>query len=76
MPFRSPSSGEALRCTIRPYEQRLTLSTGRVEDVVEDECGVDGGSDLVAVVVGEHAGVFVSELVGDAFEWDAGVGHE
>jgi hypothetical protein len=38
------------------------LSTERVEDIVEDECGVDGGSDLVAVVVGEHAGVVVSAV--------------
>ena len=52
------------------------LIVSSVEYVVQDEGGVDGGSDLVAVVVGEHAGVFVSELVGDAFEWDAGVGHE
>ena len=36
----------------------------------------DGGFDAVAVVLLEHAEVFVAELVGDVFDGQSGVGHQ
>jgi hypothetical protein len=36
----------------------------------------DGGFDAVAVVLLEHADVFVAELVGDVLDGESGVGHQ
>ncbi len=52
------------------------LNRALSENVLQNEGGINGRADLLAVVGGQHAGVLVSELVGDAFQGDAGVGHD
>ena len=51
------------------------MSTTRVQDVVENMGAADGGFDAVAVVLLQHAEVFVAELVGDVFDGHSGVSH-
>ena len=64
------------RASFKPRPSAYVSERALSENVFHDEGGVDGWADALAVVGGQHAGVLVAELVSDAFEGDAGIGHD
>ena len=82
-------SNEALSCAFaatggRPCRRRVRVGRWALrgwlgligEEVGEVVCCSDRGLGLVPVDEECHAGAVVTELVGDGFDGDAGLGHE